>query len=88
MFVSLPHMIQKIDVFKYAVLNTEGGFYILMDVDCLKPLKALPLQYHDSDFMASRAPSFFYENLVLSGEMDLYNNAVLYNRQKTLYLIN
>ena len=85
-FLSLPYMIQKIDVFKYAVLNKQGGFYIDMDVDCLRPLTTLPSKYHDSDFIASRAPSFFYENLVLSGEIDLYNNAVLYSRPNNTIL--
>ena len=57
-----------------------------MDVDCLRPLTTLPSKYHDSDFIASRAPSFFYENLVLSGELYLYNNAVLYSRPNNTIL--
>ena len=75
----LPHMIQKIDFFKYAILNIEGGFYIDMDVECLRPLE-LPDKYTTSDFIASRNPTMAHENLVLTGMVEFYNNAVLYSR--------
>tara|TARA_B110001450_G_scaffold238801_1_gene246113 strand:- start:190 stop:1056 length:867 start_codon:yes stop_codon:yes gene_type:complete len=78
----LPHMIQKIDFFKYAVLNIEGGFYIDMDVECLLPLE-LPDKYITSDFSPSTAPFYKYENLLLSGQKDLYNNAVIYSRKNS-----
>jgi inositol phosphorylceramide mannosyltransferase catalytic subunit len=75
---NFPHMIQKIDFFKYAVLNIEGGFYIDMDVECLKPID-LPDKYKQSDFIASRNPTMAHENLVLAGMTEFYNNAVLYS---------
>ena len=81
-YKTFPHMIQKIDFFKYAVLNIEGGFYIDMDVECLRPIK-LPKKYSNSDFSPSRAPFYKYENLIFSGHVDLYNNAVLYSRKKS-----
>ena len=77
-----PHMIQKIDFFKYAVLNIEGGFYIDMDVECLKPME-LPDKYNQSDFSPSRAPFYYYENVLVSGQKDLYNNAVIYSRNNS-----
>lgn len=78
-YIQFPHMIQKIDFFKYAVLNIEGGFYIDMDVECLRPLE-LPEKYKTSDFIASRNPTMTHENLVLAGMTEFYNNAVLYSR--------
>jgi len=77
-YKTFPHMIQKIDFFKYAVLNIEGGFYIDMDVECIKPIK-LPKKYSNSDFIASRNPTMMHENLILNGMTEFYNNAVLYS---------
>src|ERR1700753_1520629 len=40
-FNSFPHLIQKIDAFRYAMLEYFGGFYIDMDIKCLKPFDDL-----------------------------------------------
>ena len=38
---SYPYMIQRCDAIRYFILDYYGGFYIDMDVECLKPLDSL-----------------------------------------------
>ncbi len=36
-----PKMIQRIDTFKWTVLHLYGGYYVDLDMECLRPLKGL-----------------------------------------------
>ncbi|RUS95008.1 hypothetical protein DSM106972_091680 [Dulcicalothrix desertica PCC 7102] len=42
---SYPHRIQRCDAIRYFILHYYGGFYIDMDVECLKPLDDLLEDY-------------------------------------------
>ena len=36
-----PHLVQKVDLARYIILNHYGGCYVDMDVECLKPIDNL-----------------------------------------------
>ncbi|MHC5717413.1 MAG: glycosyltransferase family 32 protein [Nostoc sp.] len=40
-FDAYPHKIQRFDAIRYFILHHYGGFYIDMDIECLKPLDDL-----------------------------------------------
>lgn len=46
-----PLLIQRIDSIRYFILNTHGGIYLDMDMECLKPLDPL---FEDCDLILSR----------------------------------
>lgn len=43
---SYEHMHQKIDTGKYFILDNEGGFYVDMDVECVKSVSELAEKYN------------------------------------------
>ena len=51
-YESFPLMLQKIDFGRYAILYSEGGISIDVDVFALKPLDEIP-HINDSDFIVS-----------------------------------
>lgn len=50
-----PLNIQRIDAIRYFLLNTHGGIYLDMDMECLKPLDPL---FEACDFLLSQTIQF------------------------------
>lgn len=57
-----PYLIQKVDLARYIILYHYGGCYIDMDVECLKPIDNLLLQYPKKEFICSEiVPSIWFQ---------------------------
>lgn len=82
----LPHMIQKIDLAKYVILQRYGGVYVDMDMEALKPLDTLIDSYPDITLFVSEVEIGCSDNrlcipmtIVSKGKYwtgPYYNNAV------------
>ncbi|MDJ0732643.1 MAG: glycosyltransferase [Nostocaceae cyanobacterium] len=60
-FDSYPYPIQRFDAIRYFILHYYGGFYVDMDIECLKPIDDLLEGFE----------------LVLSKAYDAYSNAIM-----------
>lgn len=54
-YVKYPHGIQRIDAIRYFFLHRYGGWYVDIDVECLKPIKEITKKYNRSLYFVESA---------------------------------
>ena len=61
--------IQKIDFSKYIIIKNYGGFYIDMDIDCLKSITKIYNQIKNKGAVFSAVPDLYYLEKLFSEKM-------------------
>lgn len=70
-YLKYPHGIQRIDAVRYFILHRYGGWYVDIDVECLKPIKDIRERYSRSLYLVESPTSIFgYRQL---------NNCLIYS---------
>ena len=78
-FDRFPYMHQQIDFFKYAVLFCEGGCYVDMDVEPLKPLDQLLESHPAAETMVSEIGMGDWEKRLVIGSTYFINNGIIFS---------
>ena len=64
-FYSWPLPIHRADTFRYILLKHSGGWYVDMDIECLRPIDNLQ---NDAEVVLSK--SIFFNNAIMGGIKD------------------
>jgi mannosyltransferase OCH1-like enzyme len=73
------YMHQKIDFARYVILYVYGGIYIDMDVELIKPLESLIIEYNDNDIILSKIynSNLFESKVNCDGTMCINNGIII-----------
>jgi mannosyltransferase OCH1-like enzyme len=69
-----PHPVQRVDALKYLALYAYGGWYLDMDIECLRPLSEYPLAF--PVYFVESANTTIYHTFAASNSL---SNSILYS---------